>query len=188
MTESTRDPVPTVATARCADECSKTAACTNFSVETNGTCTHHRSASLAVAYKLEGDTCEHGWRGVGGHCYYVDDTYAVTYDEASTRCTHYGAYLATIYSDKDQETIETLRNDAGLHMTSFWLGGLITTTTLHNGTIVSSWDNGEPWNYDNYAPGKPSGDGQCIIMMGTDQNSTWYDGVCEIPQHFVCEK
>ncbi|XP_052806731.1 perlucin-like [Mya arenaria] len=183
------DPVSTVATVRCADECFKTAACTEFSVETNGTCTHHRSASLAVAYTLVRDTCERGMRGVGGHCYYVSDTPA-TYANASASCARHGAYLATIRSGKDQETIETLINDAGLQMESFWLGGLITTTTLPNSTIgyTSSWDNGEPWNYENYAPGKPSGDGHCIQMKNINRIFQWNDVDCERLQHFVCEK
>ncbi|WAQ93626.1 MRC1-like protein [Mya arenaria] len=153
------DPVSTVATVRCADECFKTAACTEFSVETNGTCTHHR------------------------------DTPA-TYANASASCARHGAYLATIRSGKDQETIETLINDAGLQMESFWLGGLITTTTLPNSTIgyTSSWDNGEPWNYENYAPGKPSGDGHCIQMKNINRIFQWNDVDCERLQHFVCEK
>src|SRR5262249_37646159 len=80
-----------------------------------------------------------------GHCYrlFADEK---TFDLAETACGAWGGHLVGVQSASEQSLIDTLITD------NAWLGG----TDLHTpGTFT--WVNGEPWTYDNWNIGEPSG-------------------------------
>ena len=54
----------------------------------------------------------------------------------------------------------------------FWLGG----------KLGWSWSDGTPWDYQNWFPGQPSGDGRCLENFASinqlNNQSTWNDRGC----------
>ena len=67
-----------------------------------------------------------------------------------------------------------------------WLGGWLLDGTW-------SWSDGTPWDYENWAPGEPSGDGNCLEIRYED--GTWNDLRCDninvsndIILGYVCKK
>ena len=65
--------------------------------------------------------------------------------------------------------------------TRFWLGGWLLDGTW-------SWSDGTPWDYENWEPGQPSGDGDCLNMEETKQ---WNDRGCNNIGNdlgYVCKK
>ena len=69
----------------------------------------------------------------------------------------------------------------------FWLGG------FWLGGQGWSWSDGTPWDYENWAPGEPSGDGDCLEGR-PDSDGKWNDRGCNIIDEvhgdlgYVCKK
>jgi len=61
-----------------------------------------------------------------------------------------------------------------------WIGLLIT-----NGNIYS-WIDDEPFEFRNFIPGEPNGDGGCVYMA--DLVGEWGDASCNEAWPFVCKK
>jgi hypothetical protein len=84
--------------------------------------------------------------------------------------TTYGAYLATITSQEEQDYIaSSFSGFTG----EYWIGGFqdpITTTTA---TANWAWVTGEPWIYENWQPGEPNDN----YGSGSEQFAAiWNDG------------
>ena len=68
----------------------------------------------------------------------------------------------------------------------FWLGG----------KVGWSWSDGTPWDYQNWAPGQPSGGEGCLenlaLAHGEDEEGMWNDRGCTNTGHgdlgYVCKK
>ena len=64
----------------------------------------------------------------------------------------------------------------------FWLGG----------KLGWSWSDGTPWDYQNWLPGEPSGDGECL--ENKDKDGKWNDRGCNVigdihgDLGYVCKK
>ena len=67
--------------------------------------------------------------------------------------------------------------------TRIWLNGRKTAGKWQ-------WSDGTPWNYQNWAPKQPSGDGTCMELM-TSKSPKWNDRGCKNlgnDMNFVCRK
>ena len=112
-----------------------------------------------------------------GHTFRLSDTSA-TWSDAKTECEALGGHLATSTSAEKNELLKTL---AG---TNAWLGG------TNNGTVGAwAWDNGETWDYTNWADGQPS-----LETEGTDDHvaltssGEWLDVVSSTFSYpYICE-
>ena len=87
------------------------------------------------------------------------------------------ADLTSIHSSEENKFLTNLSGGK-----SFWLGG----------KLGWSWSDGTPWDYQNWGPGEPSGDGECL--ENKDKEGKWNDRGCNNigDQHgdlgYVCKK
>lgn len=86
-----------------------------------------------------------GTESYNGH-YYKIYSGSMTWYTAKEKCENMGGYLACITSKEEQDFINQL-NSSNKRL---WIGG------IRDNTFKWSWVSGEPWMYENWAPGEPN--------------------------------
>ena len=84
------------------------------------------------------------------------------------------ADLVSLHSEEEDRFVRGLKSGARI-----WLNGRKTGGQWQ-------WEDGTPWDYQNWSPGQPSGDGNCL-----DTTAEWNDRGCTNighDMHFVCRK
>ena len=86
---------------------------------------------------------------INGSCYaYVDDH--LNWNEAENYCVAWGGHLASIHSNDTNILLNGIRNKDRFT----WIGLSYTAT---DGNYV--WTDGTPYDYENFHPEQPAGDG-----------------------------
>ena len=83
-----------------------------------------------------------------GFCYEFFDI-GMTWHEAKEYCEKLGGYLAVVKSRKEQKIVKKLISMGNRKI--YWLGG-----TCEHSVGNWKWVTGEPWKYENWAPGEPN--------------------------------
>ena len=63
---------------------------------------------------------------------------------------------------------------------SLWLGGRRDSGNRKNWV----WSDGTPWGYDNWFPGRPKRNRDCVML----KDGLWVDDLCTLERAFVCRK
>ena len=104
-------------------------------------------------------TCRSGWSPFNGKCFKYTDTLR-SYPRQERFCRNLGGGLASVPDEETNIFLVTLIN-----RTSF-IGGVIDVSGLWR------WTDGTPFNYTNWQPGQPSGDG---LHMEMSLEANWND-------------
>ena len=122
-------------------------------------------------------------------CYaYVDDS--INWNQAEECCVVWGGHLASIHSNDTNILLNSIRNQDRWA----WIG---LSDTATDGVYV--WTDGTLYDYENFAPGEPTGPGgeSCFHLYDTniyDRALTWNDYLCinstfkSILTSYICQK
>ena len=109
-------------------------------------------------------------------------------NEAQKECVKVGAHLASIHSEEEMNSVDTLNDEN--RRGDICIGGY-----REIGEKSFKWADGSPFKYDNWATGRPdNADGfeLCIYILsepGEKNHKKWYDVPCDlIPIGYVCKK
>ncbi|ROL01497.1 C-type mannose receptor 2 [Anabarilius grahami] len=99
-----------------------------------------------------------------------------SWTEAQRYCREKYTDLVTINDTQDQNDIEqvTERGNPGDNTNRVWIG--------LKKTWIWSLDDSK-YQYRNWEPGQPQGDGDCAFM---NQEGQWHDITCSTSMHFIC--
>ena len=128
--------------------------------------------------------CEVGWRKYHSDCYRHFNT-RLTWTEAKADCQKQNADLADILDIGTNDFIKTLSSRPGPQI---WIGGSKQTNTTDWMWVILQ---PSPWNFENWSPGQPSGDGDCVTMFGAApgyKQGYWNDAGCSSHYfQYVCK-
>ncbi|MEW5796952.1 MAG: lectin-like protein [Candidatus Zixiibacteriota bacterium] len=97
---------------------------------------------------------------ITGHKYeYVRLRGFITWPQANLEAVARGGYLATVTDTIEARIVSALLAHPGEKV---FLGA-----TDHNDSCTWQWLTGEPWIFENWAPGKPSGEEPCVNSLRT---------------------
>lgn len=102
---------------------------------------------------------------------YVVGSVARTWQEAEADCVGLGGHLVSIEGLSENTTIRAL------------VVGTIHIGLQRNNGMFSSWTDGSPVGFTNWAPSQPSGE-DCGQMAN---DGTWYDADCTTVLNYICE-
>ena len=106
----------------------------------------------------------------------------LTWEEAKAACEAKGGHLATITSQEEQKTIESLNTQNS----KLWIGG------YKNSAGQWCWVTGEPWEYQNWGDGEPNNssnvvaDESCVAVWPVKWNDLANSNTYE-QSGYVCE-
>ena len=132
------------------------------------------------------ESCEQGWEKNGDHCY-LWGTDKKNWNDAEDFCQKEGGHLASVTSNATRDFVVEGMNRTGLD--SAWIGG---NDIEEKG--VWEWTDCTPWEVTFWAPGQPSGDGDCLhhvfnMPWATHLNHKWNDWNCDSREtYFLCSK
>ncbi len=115
-------------------------------------------AALLIAFAPLASAEPITWE-VNGHRYAIVEVGpGLTWEQAAAMAAELGGHLATIHSAPENEFIAWLVETAGGDPQRFWLGGFQTDpgSGLCEPASCWAWVTGEPWTYENWAPGEPN--------------------------------
>jgi hypothetical protein len=78
----------------------------------------------------------------------------MSWEQAADYCIALGGHLVTIESTDEEQTVESLAEQAGVSFV--WLGGYTSYDDM--GSMFGHWVTGEPFNYTKWTTGEPSKD------------------------------
>eukprot|EP00092_Neocalanus_flemingeri_P005269 GFUD01005668.1.p1 GENE.GFUD01005668.1~~GFUD01005668.1.p1 ORF type:complete len:253 (+),score=50.59 GFUD01005668.1:83-760(+) len=117
--------------------------------------------------------CPAGWKEYQTKCYKLFDALR-NWQQAETACQKCEGHLASINS-KGEDTFIT---NLGVNGKWAYVGGF----KIDNWGL---WTDGSTWNYTNWQPGQPSGDGNCMNMFNYYYG--WNDSPCDGKLQYICE-
>lgn len=106
----------------------------------------------------------------------------LTWEEAKAACEAKGGHLATITSQEEQKTIESLNTQNS----KLWIGG------YKNSAGQWCWVTGEPWEYQNWGDGEPNNssnvvaDESCVAVWPVKWNDLANSNTYE-QSGYICE-
>ena len=116
----------------------------------------------------DGLDCEASVTSFGGY-YAVCVQPGISRSDAHNNCLQAGySNLASILSVSETSEFANLRP---LQTDQTWIG-------LQKVNGNWQWDSGAPYNYTNWMPGQPSGDGSCVEFVQTAAQNQWNDLTC----------
>ncbi|XP_070560954.1 C-type lectin domain family 19 member A-like [Ptychodera flava] len=138
---------------------------------------------LAIAAGIQAQNCPLRWVEYQGHCYRYF-TGEAEWTSAQNICKSYGANLASIHSNEENDLVYKLQ---GCGDNRFWIG---LNDRDFEGNFV--WIDGTPVTYTNWHDGEPNDSGiggeDCVEVDGTRSDPwKWNDNSCGNEQPFVCK-
>ncbi|XP_033624558.1 macrophage mannose receptor 1-like [Asterias rubens] len=138
-----------------------------------------------ICEKDEG-TCPVGWRIHGGQCYQFNTYSAMTWTDAKHNCEAQGAFLASIFSDDENDFVFRQFDDlTGVGVTDIWIG--ISDYSLDG---QFAWVDGASVSYNNWNPGMPVdtlNQPDCGTIYLGDSAARWDTANCFLLQSFICK-
>ncbi|XP_050725050.1 macrophage mannose receptor 1-like [Eriocheir sinensis] len=128
--------------------------------------------------------CSGGWELIDGTCFLLADA-SGTWDAGHSFCSQRGAFLATVSTHTQQNTIKAMLSQ------SVWIGLLYLKEGHSFGWVdgsqhsYTSWNGGEPNNH-----GVPRGLGgtENCVEMRDDFGYMWNDDRCDEIKQFLCSR
>ncbi|GMS99141.1 hypothetical protein PENTCL1PPCAC_21316, partial [Pristionchus entomophagus] len=113
-------------------------------------------------------------------CYQIGVT-AANWTEANTICHSFGANVASIHDDQENNFLRRLAISKGL-VNGMMLGG-----TWNGKTNKFTWADGTKYDYAKFTSGFPlQGLGDCIAMETNNVNGQWLNVQCSMELPFAC--
>jgi cysteine-rich repeat protein len=103
-----------------------------------------------------------------GHCYVAHENESTTFEAASSACLAQVGHLASLTSAAEELLVRPLQQPGQLP----WIGA---TDLAAEGTFA--WLSGEPFSHQNFIPGQPDGDGNCLHLGNAAGG--WNDADCD---------
>ena len=113
-------------------------------------------------------------------CYYYSNE-SVTRTVRTKFCSNRGSYLVVITSKLEFETVMTHFDNSLIHGT--WLGGV-----YNQSRGQWTWENGEPWTYDNFDMFTKSGKYLYIRKKSNSPGREWSDANALVLRRILCER
>ncbi|GMS81612.1 hypothetical protein PENTCL1PPCAC_3787, partial [Pristionchus entomophagus] len=112
-------------------------------------------------------------------CYQVGMT-PTNWTEANTVCHSFGANVASVHNDQENNFVRRLAVSKGL------INGMMLGATT-NGKKSFKWADGTKFDYDNFAKGFPlDGFGECLAMDTNNAGGQWMNVECSTELPFAC--
>jgi len=122
--------------------------------------------------------CDADWAEFDNHCYLYMNNSGSRYDDIDvcrSECSSLGGSLGSIHSTEENDFVFNLiqpHSEDGDYGT-MWLGA----SCVHDN--VFEWEDGTPWDYENWKQGDPDNCG-CVFLGYTHYDADkWTDGVCQ---------
>lgn len=128
--------------------------------------------------------CRYGWEHKGERCYKVMQN-ASTWGDGEARCELFGAHLASVGSDIEQQVLLNLpgMEEAASQYGNVWVGLMMTSQETGY-----EWTDGSPSDYLNWAEGQPnSHEGREACGSADATTLKLSDSVCLTHLPFICE-
>ncbi|MBC8310607.1 MAG: hypothetical protein ISR75_06870 [Phycisphaerales bacterium] len=136
---------------------------------TNVPCNPEPPIAGAVQWSIE--------EGGNGHWYATVLTESLCWSDAKIAAEVLGGYLVTITSSNEQAFVASASDSTNWS----WMGGQ---------KVVSSWQwvTGEEWNFTNWFPGEPNGDGNYLAKYYGANHPLWNDqSNCNVLPSYIIE-
>jgi len=159
--------------------------------ENNGTqCVSSRNfIPLKQTHRCNNGFCpSDGWSTFGDHRYLYMNNSGSRYNDIEvcrSECSSFGGSLASIHSKEENDFVFNLiqpHNDGGVYGHT-WFGA-----TCVNGAYT--WDDGTPWDYQNWNSGYDNSCSRSCVFLGYDKGNRspdkWTQGVCSYSKEFDC--
>ena len=138
------------------------------------------SLILSVVSKNPG--CAPGWYRYGKSCYLLNLDAYLSWDLAGTECHKQRAELATIQSQDLPDFLSKIVIDADR-------GDSLLYVAL-KGDVRWAWSSGSRVDNTMWAPGAPSGRGNCGVLIRHPEERAWYweDARCNEKNGYICQQ
>jgi len=134
-------------------------------------------------------TCDAGWEAFDDHCYLLMKNNENHYDDINVcrnECTALEGNLTSIHSKEENDFVFNLiePNSESSYYGLTWLGASCIRS-------VCKWDDGTPWDFENWKPGFPINYNTYCVFLGDDNGTgleldEWSNGVCNFSSEFDC--
>ncbi|XP_074854680.1 proteoglycan 3-like [Carettochelys insculpta] len=101
---------------------------------------------------------------------------------AEAHCAQkFRGHLASIHSSQVNEQLRRMAK-SGTNQAQVWVGGI---TASSGGRPYCKWEDGTPWDYNNWASGSRSRNGKTCVALCT-AGGHWRSVSCQTHLPFIC--